>query len=384
MKKSIRALFAAVTVAMTLVVTACGSSGSAGSGSQSGGGDIVKIGMIADLSGKSALSGKFKKMGAELAVEEINADGGVGGKKLQLVIEDNLGTQEGSVSAFQKLVADPDIVAVIGSIRSTNNKAMDQFVKKAGVPVAMGGTNVGLTKELKNKWYFRFRPHDGYAAESIANFTADKLGLKKIAIVYDTDAFGTGGKDLLLENYKKKGITPVDVEGYTTGTKDFTPFLENIRKSGAEAVNTYMTNSEDAAQMVNQIRQLGLNVQLIGSPSIAQEVTLKLAGDKLNGVYSVNDFALDQSPETIAFVEKFRKKYGENPDVYTAWAYDALHMFSKIIAENGTDPEAIRTAMLNIKDYKGAEGTYSFDEYGDGLHSYSIVKVENGKIVTQK
>lgn len=389
MKKPIRTMLMGIELTTMLTVTACGggngSVSSGGSGNQGGTkSGSVKIGMIADLSGKSALSGKFKKMGAELAVEEINANGGVAGKKLELVTEDHGGTQEGAVSAFQKLASNPDIVTVIGSIRSTNVKAMDQFVNKAGIPVAMGGTNITLTKELKNKWVFRFRPHDGFAAETIANYTADKLGLKKVAIVYDTDAFGTGGKDLLLENYKKKGITPVDVEGYTTGNKDFTPVLENIRKSGAEVINTYMTNSEDAAQMVNQLRPLGLNVQIVGSPSIAQETTLKLTGDKLNGVYSVNDFALDQSPETVAFVEKFKKKYNETPDVYTAWVYDALHIFSKIIAEKGTDPEAIRKALLAIKDYKGAEGTYSFDEFGDGLHSYSVVKVENGKIVTQK
>jgi len=341
--------------------------------------------MIVDLSGKTALSGKFKKMGSELAVEEINANGGIMGKKLELVIEDHQGTQQGVVAAFQKLSSDKDIVAVLGSIRSTNVKAMNTYVQKAGIPVAMGGTNFDLTHSLKNEWTFRFRPHDGYAAKSIADFTTDKLGFKKVAILHDTDAFGTGGKDLLVENYKGKGITPVAIEGYNSGTKDFAPFLQKIANSGAEVLNTYMTNSEDAGQMMNQIREKGYKFEIIGSPSLAQETTMKITGDKLNGVYSVNDFALDQSPETESFVKKFNDKYGENPDVYTAWVYDALHIFAKVIEEKkSVKPEDIRDGLHSIKDYSGAEGTYTFDENGDGLHSYSVVKVEDGKIITVK
>lgn len=391
MKKRFLALASA---ALLFTLSGCGggsTSTSSGSGTTSGtnsaGGDqkgVIKIGMVADLSGKSALSGTSKKRGAELAVEDINAHGGIGGKTLQLVIEDNLGTDQGGVSAFQKLASDQSIVAVVGSIRSTQVKAIDPYVKKAGIPVAIGGTNYGLTHDLHNKWYFRFRPNDSFAAQSMVDFTSDKLGKKKIAIIYDTDAFGNGGKDLLLKDYQEKGIKPVDVEGYTTGTKDFTPMLENIRKSGADAINTYMTNSEDAAQMVNQFRQLGLKAVIVGSPSIAQEVTLKLAGKNLDGIYSVNDFALDQTPETISFVDAYKKKYSESPDVYTGWAYDALHVLAKVISEKGTDPEKIRQGLSQIKDYKATEGTITFDENGDGLHSYSIVKVENGKIVTQK
>ncbi|MEB3102262.1 ABC transporter substrate-binding protein [Ferviditalea candida] len=399
MKKSILGITMAIIVFM-LVLTACGGSqpssgGTSSKGNDSGkqagqsGGDsaqsggTVKIGALGDLSGKSALSGKFKKMGIDLALEEINAAGGILGKKLEVVFQDTQGTQQGAVGAFQKLVSDKDIVAVIGSIRSTNVQATDSFAKKAGIPVAIGGTNVGLTTKLGDKWYFRFRPHDGYAAKSIAEFSAKKLGYKKIAIIYDSDAFGSGGKDLLLQNYKEMGIEPVAVESYNTGNKDFTPFLQKFADKGAEAVNTYMTNSEDAGQMVNQIHEKGFKYQLIGSPSLAQEVTLKISGDNLNGVYSVNDFAADQSDATIAFVKKFKAKYNETPDVYTAWVYDALHVFAKVINEKkSTKPDDIRDGILAIKNYDGAEGNYTFDANGDGLHSYSIVKVEGGKIVT--
>jgi branched-chain amino acid transport system substrate-binding protein len=401
LKKPLRILMTTLTIGAVVMLTACGgnstasNSGGNKSPAPSGGeqktgtsgdkGGTIKIGMMADLSGKTALSGKFKKMGAELAVEEINAQGGIAGKKLELIVEDNQGTQQGTVASFQKMTSDKDMVAVIGSIRSTNVKAMNTYAQKAGLPVAIGGTNTGLTTELKNKWYFRFRPHDGYAAESIADYSVNKIGKKKIAIIHDTDAFGTGGKDLLVEDYKKLGAEVVDIEGYNTGTKDFAPFIKKIADSGAEVLNTYMTASEDAGQMMKQIREKGYKFEVVGSPSIAQETTLKIAGDSLNGIYSVNDFALDQSDVTKEFVKKFKDKYKENPDVYTAWPYDALYIFKKVIEEKkSTKPDDIRDGILAIKDYKGAEGNYSFDEHGDGLHSYSIVKVDKGSIVTVK
>lgn len=383
MKKSIRAMFAMCITASMVILSACGSSSTGGNADGDKGG-VIKIGMSADLTGKSALTGELKKKGAQIALDEINAAGGVKGKKLELVVEDDRGTNDGMVSAFQKLISDPNIVAVIGPITSTMSLSINEIAQKTGVPVMIGGTSPALTTELKNKWFFRFRPSDLYSAKTIVDFSTDKLGKKKVAIVYDTDAFGTSGKDMLLAEYKKKGITPVAVEGYTANTKDYTPVLENIRKSGAEVINGYMTLSADVAQLVTQMRQLGVNAEFIGSASAAQTTTIKLAGDKLDGIYGVNDFALDQSEETKKFVADFAKKYTDNPDLYSGWVYDSLKVLAKVMAEKGTSPDQIREGILSIKGYKGVEGEYNFDQNGDGLHAYSIVKVDKGKVVTVK
>ncbi|WP_165842263.1 ABC transporter substrate-binding protein [Paenibacillus xerothermodurans] len=382
MKTSIRAILLMCFAAVILTVSACGNT-SAG-GAAGGAGEVIKVGMTADLTGKSALTGEFKKRGAQIALDEINGAGGIQGKKLELVVEDDRGTNDGMVSAFQKLIADPEIVAVIGPITSTMSLAIDQITKRTGVPVMIGGTNVELTTELKNKWFFRFRPSDAYAAKTIVDFSTDKLGKTKAAIVYDTDAFGTAGKDLLVAEYKKRNMTPVVTEGVTANTKDFTPVLENIRKSGADIINVYMTLSADIAQLVVQMRQLGVNAELISCAAGAQTTTIKLAGDKLDGIYGVNDFALDQSEETKRFVAKFSSKYTDNPDLYSGWVYDALNVLAKVIEERGSDPDQIREGILAIKGYKGVEGEYDFDELGDGLHAYSVVKVENGRVVTVK
>ncbi|GCL71989.1 amino acid ABC transporter substrate-binding protein [Paenibacillus naphthalenovorans] len=380
MKKRIRAILGMCLAASMIIVSACGSS-SGGAGDQ---GEVIKIGMVADLTGKSALTGEFKKRGAQIALDEINGAGGVDGKKIELVVEDDRGTNDGTVSAFQKLISDPDIVAIIGPITSTNALSINEITKKTGIPVMIGGTNVNLTTELKNQWFFRFRPSDAYSAKTIVDFSTVKLGKKKVAIVYDTDAFGTAGKDMLVAEYKNKGITPVLIEGYTANTKDFTPVLENIRKSGADVINGFMTASADVAQLVVQMRQLGIQAEFVSSAAGAQTTTLKLAGDKLNGIYGVNDFALDQSEETKRFVENFKQKYTDVPDLFSGWVYDALHVLAKVMAEKGTSPDQIREGILAVKGHKGVEGEYNFDPNGDGLHSYTVVQVVNGEIVTVK
>jgi branched-chain amino acid transport system substrate-binding protein len=143
-----------------------------------------------------------------------------------------------------------------------------------------------------------------------------------------------------------------------------------------------MANPPDLAIFAKQLRQLGVKIQWIGSPSIIGVSALNLAGDALHGTYGVTDFTVDASDLTRAFTKKYRDRYGMNPDTYAAWSYDALHIVARAIKTAGsTDPEAVRKAILATKGYAGLEGTYDFDRNGDGLHGFGVVKNEGGKIV---
>ncbi|HET7580272.1 MAG TPA: ABC transporter substrate-binding protein [Bacillales bacterium] len=389
MRKVFYSVLVLVVVSL-LTLSGCSSSsgGSASAGSGGSSKDTIKVGMMASLSGKDAQSGTTKKRAAKMAVKEINKNGGVMGKNLKLVIVDKHSTQQGAVAAFQKLAAKNGIVAILGSIHSTDNKAYNQYAKEDQIPVLMGGTNPSLTTTLDNKWYFRFRPNDNYASKSMVNFTIKKFGKdSKIGIVYTNDTFGTGGKKLLSNLYKKKGVEVVDTEGINPGTKDFTPILQKLKDSGVTVLNTYITSSVDVGQLMKQLRAKGFQFKgIVGSASLVSQTTLDVTGKKaLNGVYGVNDFALDQSKATKAFVKKYNKKYGKNPDIFAGWVYDALHILDKAIEkENSTDPKAIRKGILSIHDYIGVEGKYDFDKNGDGLHAYSIVSFTNGHIETVK
>jgi len=344
----------------------------------------IKLGMMAESTGPNAESGAYQINGANMAVEEVNSAGGVLGRPFSIRIEDNQGTNPGAVLALSKLTSGNDLTALIATVRSTQIQAVAPTVLKAGLPMMMGGTDYGLTHS-NNPWLFRTRPNDGYSAKVIAEYGVNGLKLKKWAIIHSTDAFGNGGKDRLTESLKALGVTPVTVQGFTSNSQDFTPIVLAIKQSGADVMATYIANSTDVAIFAKQLRQLGIRIAWVGSPSISTATAMKLAEDALYSTDSIADFSADSSPEAQAYATKYKAKYRIDPDFYSAWAYDGVKLLALAIKNaNSTKPDDIRKALLNIKDYKGVEGTYSFDKNGDGLHGYNIVKNDKGKILFVK
>jgi branched-chain amino acid transport system substrate-binding protein len=346
--------------------------------------DAIKIGMIAPLTGPGAFSGQLQSNGAKLAVEEVNTAGGVLGQPIELVVEDDQTTNPGAVLAFSKLAGDTAIPAFLGPIRSTQIHAIAPDVLKLGKPVMIGGTDPALT-HMGDPWLFRFRPNDTYSARVIADFGTNTLGKKKWAIVHSTDAFGTSGMKYLTEALKGLGLTPVLVQGYTNNSQDFTPVALALKQSGADVMGSYMTFEADVGILAKQIRQLGVDITWIGSPSNATTNALKLAGPALYGTFAVADFNRDSAPPAKDFAAKYEAAYRVAPDIFASWAYDAVHVLA--IAFNNaksTEPDKVRAAILAVDGYQGAEGTYKFDKNGDGLHGYNIVKNDNGAITFDK
>jgi len=347
-------------------------------------GATLKIGMTVPVTGPAAEAGKYATNGAKLALEAINKAGGVLGKQVELVIEDDQTTNPGIVLAFSKLAAQPDIVAFLGSIRSTQVHAMAPDVLKLGKPVMFGGTDPNLTK-LGNPWLFRFRPNDSYSGRVIADYGVNTLGKKKWAIVHSTDAFGTAGGKALTDALVKLNAPPVLDQGYANQSQDFTPVVLAIKQSGADILGSYFTFENDLGIFARQLRQLGVTIPWVGSPSIVNVTALKLAGPALYNTYGVADYAEDSSPGSKAFGTAYRKAYNVAPDNQSSWPYDAMTVLCTAINKAGsTDPEKIRQAILAIRKFPGAEGEYNFDKNGDGLHGYNIVKNDKGNIVFDK
>ncbi len=341
----------------------------------------LKIGMVATLTGPAAEVGRYQTQGAKLAAEEVNKAGGVLGRPIELVIEDSQSTNPGSVLAFSKLAGDKEIPAFIGPTFSTQIHAIAPDIQRLGKPVMFGGTDPQLT-HMGNPWLFRFRPNDTYSARVIANYGVKTLDKKKWAIVHSTDAFGTSGMKNLIEDLKGMGVEPALVQGYTNNSQDFTPVVLAVKQSGADVMATYMTFPPDLAIFARQLRQLGVNIVWVGSPTTVATDSLKLAGPALYGSYAVADFNADSSPAAKEFATKYEATDKSVPDYHGAWTYDAVHVLAPAINNaKSLEPQKIRDAILSVKDYPGAEGVYNFDQNGDGLHSYNVVKNDNGKIV---
>jgi branched-chain amino acid transport system substrate-binding protein len=344
----------------------------------------IKIGVVAPLTGPLADAGRYGVQGAKLAVEEVNKAGGVLGRQLELVVEDDQSLNPSTILAFTKLADNKDIVAFLGPTRSTQIQSIAPSVKQAGRPVMIGGTDPSLTL-AGNPWFFRFRPNDTYTARVMSDYGLNKLGKKKWAIVHATDAFGTNAKTLFIDALKKQGIEPVVVEGQPNNSPDYTAVALSVKQSGADVLATFITFEPDVAIFARQLRQLGVNVVWLGSPSITTTTARKLAGATLYGTFAVADFHPDANAEAKAFAEKYLASYKTTPDFFASWPYDAVHVLALAIGKAGsTDPDKIRSALLSVKDYRGVEGTYNFDKNGDGLHGYNIVRNDNGNIVVER
>jgi branched-chain amino acid transport system substrate-binding protein len=344
----------------------------------------IKFGMCVPVTGPAAEQGLWAQNGAKLALAAVNKAGGVLGKQVELVIEDDQTTNPGIVLAFSKLAAQSDIVAFLGSIRSTQVHAMAPDVLKLGKPVMIGGTDPALT-HMGNPWLFRYRPNDSYSGRVIADYGVNTLGKKKWAIVHSTDAFGTAGGKALASALEKLGTPAVLDQGYANQSQDFTPVVLAVKQSGADVLGTYFTFENDLGIFARQLRQLGVNIPWVGSPSVVSVSSTKLAGAALYGTYGVADYAEDSSEVSKAFGKSYRDAYKFAPDNQSAWPYDAITILSAAINKAGSiDPGKIREAILGLKKFPGAEGEYNFDQNGDGLHGYNVVRNEKGTIVYDK
>lgn len=341
----------------------------------------IRIGLVAEITGQAAEAGVYTVNGAKLAIEDINKAGGVLGRQVELHVEDSQGSNPGAVLAFTKLFSRRDIPVIVGPIRSTQIQAASPSIAKAGIPVMIGGTDPSLTR-VNNRWVFRCRPNDLYSSKVIADFGVNDLKLKKWAIVHSTDAFGNGGMNALATELKKFGIEPVLVQGFTNNTVDFTPVVLAIKRANPEVIGTYIPFSTDQGIFAKQLRQLGVQTAWVGSPTTVSETAMKLAGDALHGSYAVTDFNAGANEVARAYARSYRERYKIDADNYSAWTYDAVSLLALAMNNaKSTEPEAVRKALVGLRGHVGTEGLYNFDESGEGVRGYNVVKNDKGKVV---
>ena len=330
--------------------------------------DTIKIGLTTVITGDRSLEGEYGKNAAAIALEEINAAGGVLGKQLELVIEDSLGTDVGAVNAYRKLAADPAILAIIGSNSSNDNIAISNSVLEAKILTTAQGSSPTLT-ELCNKdnpWMFQLRTSDRTLFAALTKFAVEEKGVKSFALLHDTETASSNQAQLFEAALTNYGIVPLIKVPFTTGTKDFSSHLAQIQNSGAEGVVIACFHTE-AAIIMGQMRALGMEQPVFGSNAFGDPVTISLAGDAINGVYSATSWVPTTTTEKgAAFAAKYLERYKTAAASSAAQIYDHIYVICEAITRAGTtDRTAIRDAMNTISDYQGAITVFDCRTNGD-------------------
>ena len=343
----------------------------------------IKIGSIGPLTGNYAVYGGDCKNGIELAVNEINAAGGINGQQIELIAEDDEGAAEKSVSAYKKLVTKDGVKFIIGSLTSGCAIAITPLAQAQKiVQIAPAATAPTLTDA--GNYIFRTCYDDPFQGTVGGKFAAETLGAKNAAILYDiSNDYSVGLTDNFKASFEANGGSIVSLETYSTGDKDFNAQLTKIKNANPDVVylpDYYST----VALIVKQLRAQGIEAPIVGADG--WDGLTENAGDEVLGGFYSNHYAADSTEEKVQnFVKNYKEKYSLTPTAFAALGYDSVYMLKDAIVKSGnSDSEAVRSA-LEATDGDYVTGHLTFNEKHNpvkGAVIVELVKDADGKLTT--
>lgn len=365
---------AAMAVMMTASLAGCGGSAPAG------GGDTIKVGVLAPLTGSASVYGNTSTNGVKMAVDEINKAGGVLGKQIELMIEDEKAEVQDAVNGYNKLLSQ-GMVFLIGDVTSKPSDAVAKIAAKDGTPMLTPtGTAASITLNGTN--IFRACFLDPYQGQIMAAFASEDLGAKTAAVMYDSSNDYSQG---IAESFKaaaaEKGITIVAEEAYGTDDKDFKTQLTNIN---AKAPDVLMLPDyyENMALITTQARQVGFKGVMLGADGWDGVLdALGANSAAVDGCYFSSHYFIGDTNEKVAgFVNGYKELYSSDPTAFSALGYDAAYIMKAAIEKAGEIDSAKLVEAMNATDYTGVTGHMTYDTNGDPIKSVAILKLEGGKV----
>ena len=340
----------------------------------------IKIGVIAPITGSIPVVGQSTVNAAKLAVQEVNAAGGleVGGQKIkvELFVEDNQDKKETAISAAQRLINQSGVVAIIGPQASRNAIPAATIAEESRIPmISPWSTNPETT--AGKEYVFRVAFIDPFQGRVMARFAVEELGSERAAVLYDVASeYNRGIAEIFKQVYEDAGGKVVAFETYTTGEKDFKTQLTAIKASGAQVL--FLPNYYNEVPLqIKQARELGVEATIIGADAWGQIKVADLAN--MEGLFFSTHYD-SASPSAQQFVAAYQAAYGEVPDDVAALTYDAFGMLFEALRSQGkTDPEAIRNGLASISHYEGVTGTMEYKGTGDPVKSAVILQIKEGQ-----
>ena len=343
--------------------------------------NVVQVGVSLPLSGDYGIYGQKMKNGIDLAVHDINTNGGVAGDKLVVIYEDDQGDPKTAVSAFRKLVSIDKVPAVIGGAISSTAMSVAPVADKEQIvlfsPFASSPKLTGISE-----YFFRNYPSDVYEGAIMGQFAGETANISTIAIIYVNNDWGLGLEGEFEKSYAKIGGNVVSKESFDADTSDFRTHLAKVKEANPEAL--YLIGYvKELSVLLKQIEEMDLDVQLLSTYGFYDPQILDERGQIAEStIFTAPVFEIENpSGNLLNFVNEYEGKYGEKPDIFSAQAYDAMEIIG-LALENGarTSPE-IRDEIAKVKNFEGVSGLTTFDENGDVQKPIKFMEVRNGEFV---
>jgi branched-chain amino acid transport system substrate-binding protein len=391
-------LIAALAAALALTIAACGGSTGSSSSSSSASpgaasGEPIKVGAILSLTGTYAGLGEGEKNVIEMEVKRINDAGGINGRPLEVIIEDDATDEAKAAAAAAKLIEQDEVVAILGATGSGQTMAMRGDVDRAAIPeVSMAGATA-ITNPV-DPLVFSTPWSNTIVVPYTLQYLKDQ-GITKVGLISDSGGFGKDGQAVITQDAPDYGIEIVDDETFNPGDTDMSAQLTKIKNSGAEAVLMWTAGAE-AATIVKNAKDLGSDLPIVGSHGIARREFIEGAGDAAEGVaFPAGKILLPETygegtpAYTVAtdFVDRYTAAYGEAPSTFAGYAYDAINLVAEAAKRVDGDltPESLRNAIEATKGWVGTGGTFNFtaeDHNGLTADDLQMYQIKNGDWTT--
>ncbi|MBP7248737.1 MAG: ABC transporter substrate-binding protein [Negativicutes bacterium] len=367
-------------VALAGLVAGCGGDKKADDG------NTIKIGANFELTGAVAVYGQSGFNGVELAVEEINAAGGVNGKKLELVKYDTKSEVSEATNGATKLITENKVKALIGPATSGAGVAAQQIATDNKIPmISPSGTAENVTvdnKGMVRKYIFRTPFIDSFQGIAMGKFASTSLKAKTAAIYLDNSSdYAKGFAKYFEEEFVKSGGTVVTKEAYLQKHTDFKSTITKMKASNPDVI--YVPGYyQEVSMIIKQARELGMNQPMLGGDGWDSPKLAEVAGAAaLENTYMSNHYASgDSDPKVKAFEEKYQKKYGAKPEAFAALGYDSVYILVDAIKRaGGTDGDKVAEALAKAKDLDLVTGKFSFDEKHNPIKTAVIVAFKKGE-----
>jgi branched-chain amino acid transport system substrate-binding protein len=317
--------------------------------------------------------------GLQMGVDMVNSRGGADGPRLELVLSDDESTTEGAVRALDKLVNDPQIIAIAGEINSPLVIASAPIVDKAGLAYLTGGSSPRTTAQ--SPWIFRVGASDALLVDFLCRYIVDELKMKDIAVLHDKTGIHNQRADAFVAALKAKyGVVPLVNAAWSPGDRNFAAQLEQVRGTRAEAILALGETAEGGA-FFKAAKASGVQGQIIAHRDFGVKRVLDEAGGAAEGALIFTEYAPNlQSPATQAWNAAYRSRYGVDANVIAAQYYDSLMLLAEAIRTGGQTRAEVKSGLDHLKAFQGVMADYTFDAGRNGVHRFYVARVTGGKL----
>lgn len=341
------------------------------------GADAIKIGEYACLTGQTASFGTASHQGAQMVIDQANAAGGILGRKIKLITEDDQSKPGEAATAVRKLISRDHVVALLGELVSSRSLEAGPIAQQNKIPMVSGSTNPNVTKI--GNYVFRVCFIDSFQGTVMAKFALNSLKKTRVAVLGDVrQDYSVGLAQSFKEHFTKNGGTVVAEQTYSSGDQDFRAQLLSLKAANPEAI--FVPGYYNEVGLIGlQARELGITVPLLGGDGWDSPTLTEIGGVAMEGNFFASHFSTeDQSPIIQDFIREFKKRFNRDPDAMAALGYDAAKVLLDAMTRAGSsEPARVRDALAATRDFQGVTGKITIDENRNANKSAVVLTIKD-------